>query len=86
MSNLHFVLDDGQVLDRHLVAEAGHRLHLVDGVANLVHGVLELQEHSTPHTVPRVILIQDFPEQVAVAVANRLLVIKAAAMRAENHT
>ena len=85
MSDLHLVLDDGKVLHRHLVAETGHRLHLVDGVANLVHSVLELQEHCTPNTVPSVILIQDFPEQVAVAVANGLLVIKATAMSTEDH-
>ena len=84
MSDLHLVLDDGKVLHRHLVAETGHRLHLVDRVANLVHGILELQEHGTPNTAPSVILIQDFPEQVAVAVANGLLVIKAAAMGAEH--
>ena len=71
-------------LHRHLVAETGHRPHLVDRVANLVNGILELQEHGTPNTAPSVILIQDFPEQVAVAVANGPLVVKAAAMGAEH--
>ena len=47
--------------------------------------VLELQEHGTPNTAPSVILIQNFPEQIAVAVANGLLVIKAAAMSAEHN-
>ena len=57
----------------------------IEPQTNLVHGILELQEHGTPHTLPSVILIQDFPEQVAVAVANGLLVIKATAMSTENH-
>ena len=42
MSDLHLVLNHTHVLHGDFVAQAGHRLHLLDRVSDLVRSVLEL--------------------------------------------
>ena len=71
MSDEDLLLNRLQITQGDLLAEPCHLSHLLDRVLDLVDGILELADHRIPHAaaVARVILVQDFSEQVAVTVS-----------------